>query len=104
MQPQEEIIFRVEEDGEGGYTPQALGGSIFTQGDSLEELKETIRDAVECHFEGATGYLLTPKPPAQTPTQQTPKSLLSPPTRIIMLTFLKFNAITPYRDYNFKYY
>lgn len=52
MQPQEEIIFLVEEDGEWGYTAQALGESIFTQGDSLEELKEMIRDdAVECHFE-----------------------------------------------------
>ncbi len=51
MQPQEEIIFLVEEDAEGGYTAQALGESIFTQGDSLEELKEMIKDAVDCHFE-----------------------------------------------------
>lgn len=51
MQPQEEIIFLVEEEAEGGYTAQALGESIFTQGDSLEELKEMIKDAVDCHFE-----------------------------------------------------
>jgi len=46
-----EIIFLVEED-EEGYVARALGYSIFTHGDSIEELKENIKDAVECHFEG----------------------------------------------------
>jgi len=46
-----EIIFLVEEDPEGGYTAQALGHSIFTQADSIEELKEMVKDAVECHFD-----------------------------------------------------
>lgn len=45
-----EIIFLVEEDAEGGYVAQALGHSIFTQADNLEELKKMIKDAVECHF------------------------------------------------------
>jgi predicted RNase H-like HicB family nuclease len=46
-----ETIFLVEEDPEGGFTAQALGYSIFTQGDTLEELKENIKDAIECHFD-----------------------------------------------------
>ncbi len=47
-----EIIFLVEADDiDGGYTAKAIGESIFTQGDSLEELKEMIRDAVRCHFD-----------------------------------------------------
>ena len=46
-----EIIFLVEELAEGGYTAQALGVPIFTEGDTLEELKENIKDAVECHFD-----------------------------------------------------
>ncbi len=51
--PQSEIIFSVEESPEGGYEARALGLSIFSQADSLEELKTMIRDAVGCHFDGA---------------------------------------------------
>ena len=46
-----EIIFLVEPAVEGGYTAKALGESIFTEGDDLEDLRENIRDAVDCHFE-----------------------------------------------------
>ncbi|HKO04421.1 MAG TPA: hypothetical protein VJW51_06715 [Candidatus Acidoferrales bacterium] len=46
-----EIIFAVEESPQGGYEARALGYSIFTQADSLEELKTMIRAAVSCHFE-----------------------------------------------------
>jgi transcriptional regulator with XRE-family HTH domain len=46
-----EIIFLVEEDAEGGYVAKALGYSIFTQAESIEELKEKIKDALKCHFD-----------------------------------------------------
>lgn len=46
-----EIIFYIEESVEGGYEAKALGYSIFTEGETLDELKENIRDAVHCHFE-----------------------------------------------------
>ena len=46
-----EIIFLVEDDPEGGYTARAIGESIFTQADSLNDLKTYLRDAVHCHFE-----------------------------------------------------
>ncbi len=46
-----EIIFTVEEAPEGGYTARALGFSIFTEADTLPELREAVRDAVRCHFE-----------------------------------------------------
>ncbi|HHV01556.1 MAG TPA: 2-oxoisovalerate dehydrogenase [Defluviitoga tunisiensis] len=46
-----EIIFLVEEDPEGGYTAKALGESIFTEADSLEEIKENIKNAISCHFD-----------------------------------------------------
>ena len=45
-----EIIFIVEESPDGGWVAEALGEDIITQGDSLEELKENIKDALECHF------------------------------------------------------
>jgi hypothetical protein len=48
-----EIIFSVQEAAEGGYQARALGFSIFTQADSLDELKAMIRDAVSCHFDPA---------------------------------------------------
>jgi len=46
-----EIIFMIEDDPEGGYNAQALGYSIFTQGETVEELKENIMDALRCHFD-----------------------------------------------------
>jgi len=49
--PQSEIIFSVQESPEGGYEARALGFSIFTQADTLDELKTNIRDAVSCHFD-----------------------------------------------------
>jgi hypothetical protein len=45
-----EIIFSVQESAEGGYEAHALGFSIFTQADTLDELKTMVRDAVSCHF------------------------------------------------------
>jgi hypothetical protein len=48
-----EIVFMAEEAPEGGYTARALGESIFTEADTLEALQESIRDAVQCHFEEA---------------------------------------------------
>jgi len=47
----QEIIFTVEDAPEGGYTARALGYAIFTQGETLEELRQMVRDAVNCHFE-----------------------------------------------------
>lgn len=46
-----EIIFLVEESTEGGYEAKALGHSIYTEAEDLEELKEAVKDAVRCHFE-----------------------------------------------------
>jgi len=46
-----EIIFLVEEAPEGGYQAKALGHCIFTEADTLEELRGMVQDAVQCHFE-----------------------------------------------------
>jgi hypothetical protein len=46
-----EIIFTVIDSPEGGFEARALGHPIFTQADTLDELKEMLRDAVRCHFE-----------------------------------------------------
>jgi predicted RNase H-like HicB family nuclease len=46
-----EIIFLVEDEPEGGYGARALGHSIYTQGDTKEELRNNISDAIACHFD-----------------------------------------------------
>ena len=45
-----EIVFVVEESGEGGYVARAVGQSIVTEADDMPGLREMIRDAVRCHF------------------------------------------------------
>ena len=46
-----ELIFLVEEDPESGYLARAIGESIFTQAETLEELRQVVRDAVDCYCE-----------------------------------------------------
>ncbi len=46
-----EIIFEVTEAVEGGYDARALGHAIFTGGDSWDDLKAMVQDAVLCHFD-----------------------------------------------------
>lgn len=55
----DEIIFEVREDEQdGGFVAAALGHAIATQGDSVEELRVMVRDAVRCHFgDGAPGSM-----------------------------------------------
>ena len=48
--PVTEIVFVVEEAAEGGYTARAVGASIFTEADTLETLRNSVREAVACHF------------------------------------------------------
>lgn len=47
----EEIIFVVEDAPEGGYTARALGASIFTEAENIEDLHAQTREAVHCHFD-----------------------------------------------------
>lgn len=46
-----ELIFLVEESQEGGYLAKALGEAIFTQGDTLDEVRDNVKDAVACHYD-----------------------------------------------------
>ncbi len=47
-----EIIFEVREDEtDGGYIASALGFGIHTQGDTLDELRAMVKDAVDCYFD-----------------------------------------------------
>ena len=47
-----EIIFEVSEDEvDGGYTASALGYGIHTEGDSLEDVRRNVKEAVDCYFD-----------------------------------------------------
>jgi predicted RNase H-like HicB family nuclease len=50
-----ELIFLVEDAPEGGFVAKALGQSIFTQADTVEELRASVREAVACHFDEGMG-------------------------------------------------
>lgn len=46
-----ELIFEVLEDPSGGFTAAALGFGIHTQGETEEDLKKQVREAVDCYFD-----------------------------------------------------
>ena len=48
--PDTEVTFSVQQSPEGGYTAHAVGHSIFTQADTMDELRLNVREAVRCHF------------------------------------------------------
>jgi hypothetical protein len=50
-----EIVFLVEAAAEGGYTARALGVSIVTEADDLDQLRHNVREAVDCHFDEGQG-------------------------------------------------
>lgn len=48
-----ELIFEIREAEEGGFYARALGHSIFTQGETWDELRGNVLEAVSLHFEDA---------------------------------------------------
>jgi hypothetical protein len=49
----DEVIFLVSESPEGGYEAKSIANAIFTEADSLDELRSAVREAVSCHYEEA---------------------------------------------------
>ena len=48
-----EIPFLVSASPEGGFEARALGHSVYTEADTLDDLRANVRDAVACHFDDA---------------------------------------------------
>ena len=46
-----ESIFEVRDADEGGYFARALGYPIFTEGETWEELRSNVLEAISLHFE-----------------------------------------------------
>ena len=45
-----ELIFEVRDAEEGGFYARALGEGIFTEGDSWDESRANVLEAVSLHF------------------------------------------------------
>jgi predicted RNase H-like HicB family nuclease len=45
-----EIVFTVTQEGDGGYVAECLSHDIFTQGNTWEELRSNVREAVSAYF------------------------------------------------------
>jgi hypothetical protein len=48
-----ELVFEIRAAEEGGYCARALGHSIFTEGETWEELRANVLEAAVLHFEDA---------------------------------------------------
>ena len=47
-----ELFVEARQDtADGGYTASAIGYGIHTQGETLEDLKSNVLDAVDCYFD-----------------------------------------------------
>lgn len=47
-----EIFFEVSEDElDGGYSASAVGLGIHTQGDTMDDIRRNVREAVDCYFD-----------------------------------------------------
>jgi hypothetical protein len=45
-----ELVFEVTEEADGGYVAECLTESIVTQGDTWDELRAMVKDAVDAYF------------------------------------------------------
>lgn len=45
-----ELLFEVTQEADGGYCAECLTESIFTQGDTWEELRANVKEAVAAFY------------------------------------------------------
>ncbi|HVP46152.1 MAG TPA: hypothetical protein VMT32_06205 [Bryobacteraceae bacterium] len=45
-----ELVFDVTQDSDGGYMAECLTENIFTQGDSWDELRANVKEAVAAFY------------------------------------------------------
>jgi hypothetical protein len=46
----DELVFEVTQEADGGYCAECLTEAIFTQGDTWNELRENVREAVAAFY------------------------------------------------------
>lgn len=45
-----EVVFEITQEADGGYCAECLTENIFTQGDSWEQLRANVKDAVAAFY------------------------------------------------------
>ena len=45
-----EIVFSVTQEADGGFTAECLSHDIFTEGDTWEQLRTNVQEAVSAYF------------------------------------------------------
>lgn len=45
-----ELVFEVTQEADGGFCAECLTEAIFTQGDSWEQLRANVREAVQAYY------------------------------------------------------
>jgi len=45
-----ELVFEVTQEEDGGFCAECLSENIFTQGDTWEEVRKNVREAVRAYF------------------------------------------------------
>lgn len=45
-----EIVFSVTQESDGGYVAECLSHDVFTQGNTWDELRKNVQEAVEAYF------------------------------------------------------
>ena len=45
-----EIVFSVTQESDGGYVAECLSHDIFTQGNTWDQLRQNVREAVSAFF------------------------------------------------------
>jgi hypothetical protein len=48
-----ELTFLVREAEEGGFYAEAVGVGIFAEGETMDDLKKSVRSGVECYYENS---------------------------------------------------
>ena len=46
----EEVLFEVTQEADGGYCAECLTESIFTEGDTWEQLRANVKEAVDAYY------------------------------------------------------
>jgi len=45
-----EIVFEINQDGDGGFSAECLTEPIFTQAENWEQLRGNVREAVQAYY------------------------------------------------------
>lgn len=48
-----ELMFLFHKAEEGGYYAEAVGVGIFAEGETMEDLKQDIKNGIECYYDNS---------------------------------------------------